>query len=87
MLAVGPGAEEIGDGAEMLELVGVNHTAHRLDDAVEYLQGDYAHDSTLGVAADNPRSSVNEGRFVYCAELQVPTEDFEKECSNLISAA
>ncbi len=56
-------AEEVGNGPEVLELVGVHDASHGLDHAVEDFEGKNAHNLALTVVGNDAGPTVNKDRF------------------------
>ena len=63
IVAVGSDTDDVGDGTEVLELVGVDDGTHRVDHPVEHFEGPNAGDLALGITVDHPRSTIDEYRF------------------------
>ena len=73
MVSVGRSeTSQVGNGAEVLELVGVDNATNCPDHAVVDLEGKNAHDPSLGIVEDDPGFAVDEnwfGRYPYSGRL------------------
>jgi hypothetical protein len=63
----------------MLELVGVDHGAHRLDHAVGDVEREDAGHPAFGVVGDRAGMAVDQGRHSVGALLRGPAEQPEQE--------
>ncbi len=79
-------AQDVRDGAQVLELVGVDDATHGLDHAVEDLEREHTDDLVLLVVGDDPWAAVDEDRFKSYPQSLGPSEQLDEESGDLFSS-
>ncbi len=81
----GADAQEVGDGPEVLELVGVHYAAHGLDDTAEDFEGKNADNLSLTVVGNDAGPTVNQDRFECYPHSLCPFEQADDDRCDLVT--